>query len=1495
ATAQTVQITCSVFGNTVRACDTAVYVFSVTNFNKAFTITNIFSGAVTSAQLSATGSNFSLSGNNIVVNSFSGAAQTCTLKVYVACNAIPNSGSSNSFNDTVGISGWSSGNYNINGTPNNTSKIVNATFVYPNLDNSNTSTANVIVSPCKPDTLRLSYTNGGLSKFKGVVRFYNPVCTGFSVSTMRVFRRVGSNSTVVATLSNPYNNSTYRDVYFTNDTIGNLEQVEVEYVIGMSCTNGCINSATGVFPLTFNCAAQCAHDAQIKWGCDTNQLCKTTLKPIVIHPVIDSLPKLRLTRITPSPAANLGSVVGVWDAKCSGEDTEWKFLVENTGAGSCAIARNVVLSLFNNALDTNNNTYTRIVPGSIHILQDSVGGVALTLPAIPSSVVLDTVTVANPYTVFNASDLIESDCFSNSTGIITNYVVRIPELMPGQRLVLRFITRRCCASVSPFNTPIVYNRWQLSLTAKNYCGTGNNLAVNDSAHTLGTDSLYEPFVYQNNSPVKNAISNNFLENSSDLLLTQTLHAPTFVLMGGKGSCGPYINFEIANREFPTDKLNVYHGDTELFTHCSGPVTQSVAYGGFAGAMPRGLFTVQIPVPSGIDYDANTPAPLFKGTLSNGSIVNWTPQSWNPTANPPEAVFDIAQVANILGANFTTHDFRVFFLRSIFIFPLRACCPTSTNHADFAVNTFFTPRISCDSTTTNCQCRIPLSSVPVSVQLLCPGCVTPGMALGSYTLRRNTFGYTDSNDDRIADGSSPTTINPNTYPQASLLNTGASLAGDEIIAEADGWFQEGDDGTGFSYASWQNYWSQFSTDTVLTHLYLEQEAAHGATAGLQVNGTSTVVMLRDTGNGNWVQIGDTVHFANDTAHWQILNAANGKKLLTCHVTANEFHSTAVFKENDRFVWRIPYRVCKNTTGDTATTLQVSALLYLTLGAVSMPHGYYAGVPEVGAVYETAIDTLSPIPTPHAQFVPPSNNVLFFCQGNGWLHNVYPVVQETEENWETKNQCENIGWLIFKEKIAGAYPNLFRFEVRTLPDVQTLANGPAMSAAPFANIPVAYRVKLPNGFGYDQNLPTGSPAFLTSIHTRAPGWVNPLNPDILQSVVYPAASNSPIVYPAIHPTDSQRTYYINLSQTQYTVPTVSGIGGNYTTTPPPPDQDGPFPQQITVNGKKGLLLGDEEFYQAALFKLRAICSSSDTLANIGKMFPSDNYIIAKQIDSCSGAGNGSWGLTQPTAAIQIPIPNPNITASLGNSSSQTPNIDGFYADLPFKVVVPPNAVENVIIYIDLPPTAVVQPVCLSTGAGCTGTVYPPNTTTNGWLRYSIGAKPNGTFPFWLRVQTLGCDSGIVKFNAHISWDCDGEPLNLPPLPTMCSTPDTLSFSYLRPQVQTTATATGNPTTFNGCSPTTYKACLTSTKLGGVGHISATVNFGTAAHLLSTVTADSLKVNGTTLPLAHTTNTTSLLYNLTTNSGHNISQFTPPASLLHNDGLNNNDGELCLYFNI
>ncbi|MBL7778340.1 MAG: hypothetical protein JNK66_08625, partial [Chitinophagales bacterium] len=47
ATAQTVQITCSVFGNTVRACDTAVYVFSVTNFNKAFTITNIFSGAVT--------------------------------------------------------------------------------------------------------------------------------------------------------------------------------------------------------------------------------------------------------------------------------------------------------------------------------------------------------------------------------------------------------------------------------------------------------------------------------------------------------------------------------------------------------------------------------------------------------------------------------------------------------------------------------------------------------------------------------------------------------------------------------------------------------------------------------------------------------------------------------------------------------------------------------------------------------------------------------------------------------------------------------------------------------------------------------------------------------------------------------------------------------------------------------------------------------------------------------------------------------------------------------------------------------------------------------------------------------------------------------------------------------------------------------------------------------------------------------------------------------
>lgn len=1447
------------------SCDTLKYIVSITDTGKSFKIANNFNYPANIIAVSGA-TNIGLGTNDtLVVTAFSGT-QTCTLHVKLACSSIPSGGNTGAFSDTVRIAAGTGGlTYKINNQPVNTSVVVDTGFTYPQIDNAAPTNISIGISPCGATTLTANYTNGGGANFKGAVVLHNFLktnCSAYQISAIRVF----TNGTNMYTKNNPFSTTDTVQISFKNTPVNaNAGTLKVEYDITQNCiANGCISSGAGVFPLLTNCGGSCNGLIDtLRWGCSVQDLCRVTTKTINIsnHIPDTATAQLRLTRITPNPPTNNPGIVGVWDATCSGTETEWQYLIEynNTSGSACAKARNIVVSLYNNYLS--GNTYTHIVAGSVNITtaNNLLGVNGLFADSLPTSLIVNGNTIANPYLDTVNNSIVQS-CFTAGEQAAKNYVVRIPEMLPGQRFILRFVTRRCCASGSPFNTGINYNRWQLSVSGQDYCGNALPLQTNGYTHNPGSNQvvLHKPFVFQNNSNVYNAIGNNLNESGQypELQLVQSINQPTFILVGGHGTCGAYTPFEILNQQFPNTLLNSYNFDSELYTACGGPVADANAIGGVAGANPRGLFTIKFNLPAGVEI-AN---PHF------GGITNWV-GSYNPAT--ATAVFDLATM------NFaTSDDFRKYLLNAALQWEMRFCCGNGVTGgpANFNIQTYFTP-LACGADTSTCNCRIPLSEVPITLQLICPGCITPGMALEDFKIYRTSFGYPDSANARIADNTGQIT---SSYSKFSLLNRTASIAGDTLQSIAEGYFQPGDNATGFTYPAWQSYWQSVNgTAPVLHYLYFEQQIQNANKVNLQVLGNTEVVLLRKNGSGVYVPLFSTTINANS---WNVSDAGNQRRM-TCKVRDTDFGSGVVFLEEDRFTFTTNYRVCQNpdttnASGTKATPMAANAYLYLSIDTFTTAHPYAAGTLHAGDHYEAATDTLNPIPTPHAQFVSPNGNYLFFCQANQSAHTVHNVTQRSQEFWDTDQRCDNTGYLIYKSYINADYPNVFKYEVRTLPDAANPIHGPLINIGALSGKAVNFSIKRPVGFQLS----------LTSIHTRAPGWLNPVQPTTLQSVLYPGTGG--LILPASQAAGTKADFRIDTTQVNFTIPR-PGLGLLLNPVASPV-----VSQTFSLNGKNGMLLGDEEFYEAAVFALRAVCATNATDTGIGKIYATDNTITAPRIKHTCVA-DSNLVLSTTGTNYTVPIPNPNLSATAG-----TPAINGQYANFPFTITVPPNAIDNLIIYIDVPGT--VYPDCLSSAQNCSGTVYSGTTNLpGGWKRYTIGALSAGSYSFWLRTlyndcTNLGTNTG---FNTYYSWDCDGIADTLPPLPTMCTAPDTIHFSYTKPGINVTINAT-NPTTFTGCSPTTYTACISSTLLGGIGNITASFNFGNTPGLnLSTISNATVTLNGQNpQAVQHSLSGQWATFHLNANGSNLLSTLHPtPAPYLGGDGLNGSDGPYCVQFTV
>ncbi len=137
----------------------------------------------------------------------------------------------------------------------------------------------------------------------------------------------------------------------------------------------------------------------------------------------------------------------------------------------------------------------------------------------------------------------------------------------------------------------------------------------------------------------------------------------------------------------------------------------------------------------------------------------------------------------------------FFSRASFQFTMTSCC-TAADVSKYEVKFSVLPEAICQNfqggvpafnvdplTLNNAHsfCWLPLAKKGFLFNVHCPGCRAPGIIVDYYEMFRNSFGFLDANNDRMADlnGSNLIPIDKNNLPPYAL-NRNIAVHGDEVI-------------------------------------------------------------------------------------------------------------------------------------------------------------------------------------------------------------------------------------------------------------------------------------------------------------------------------------------------------------------------------------------------------------------------------------------------------------------------------------------------------------------------------------------------------------------------------------------------------------------------------------------------------------------------------------------------------------------------------------------
>jgi|GEM_PF-2194701 len=526
------------------------------------------------------------------------------------------------------------------------------------------------------------------------------------------------------------------------------------------------------------CSTSCPLDRKVEltWQCANSYqnytFCTACQQKYETQFVFDTeIPSFTVERIDPDDDD------AEYNTQCFGEDREWRVRVTNTSLHTAL--PNIRVRLQNSAYGA---------AGLVVIYKNTIQQEAANTNCISCA-------MQSP---IPSNDVSTSACYNggldgNSYG---TYDIDITGLDHGEYLTFVFKTHKCCNSDnSLLGINKSFNQWTAAATATTICNTH----ISPSASTTGDDLAL--------SATGNISTHRNTGQDIDLSLSFNPSYPTdFTVNTSAG-----VNYFIGTTNqvmtlggmFGDDFDKQMFGYTATNQHVTGILKAQINCGkGLVVCSPgditmeftMGSSTIQVPV-----MGSYFPNPTQSVSTSN---PNGCPEC---EASYYNFYFSLAAI-DALGATAIEDFFNNAKLR----FNLTPCCtadPVTEYDVTFSVLpntacfTYTLPTTSIDLTCTATSgtdgcCWIPLAREGWHINVHCPGCRAPGIIVDDYRMRRNSFGFPDAGNDRIADNTS-TVITPATLAayEATIapehVNRDASVYGDELIDRLTAHFEPGD--------------------------------------------------------------------------------------------------------------------------------------------------------------------------------------------------------------------------------------------------------------------------------------------------------------------------------------------------------------------------------------------------------------------------------------------------------------------------------------------------------------------------------------------------------------------------------------------------------------------------------------------------------------------------------------------------------------------------------
>ncbi|MFN8310127.1 MAG: hypothetical protein U0T73_09210 [Chitinophagales bacterium] len=1364
-------------------------------------------------------------------------------------------------------------------------------------------------------TVSHEYINNGSEDFYGSLVFDGAASIPLIVNITSVRFYLNNATQPFFTANGQGGNSVIFPINVDLLTIGiNLhhgDHLRIEQDVFLSGATGCLPS--GGLNTNFN----------LLWGCSCNPN-KSTAALNVIFNNANHQDFVHIYRVSPIP---FSSNQEFWDNSCTNTEQEWEFLISNESTN--LTASDIELNLVNYA--PLNTDYTYIDRASI-IINDANNIHSFNYVnalAIPNNAVFSGVQQNNPFTNFlTAADqsFPPPACFQNDV-FIKDWHLFVETLPPGHQLSIRFKTFRCCPDNVGFNNPIFFNHWAFTGKYKENCVDGYTLNTQNSTYTANNGQITN--LYKAHLPTTMAgISTNSSipnQNDPDLELIQShqqlvTDLTDFGLNPSSNSCSEPEEYTIKNISFPNNDANDY--DCQFF--CASP---NGSPGGVFKILfddgPNNISNILISCPiNGIP--ANSTAPY----ISNGT-TNWLPTLGIEITNTgPHIVakFDIAtlQLNNC-------QEFKSFFKNSKLHFWVRGCCPLKIGpdgqehgHQDLHVLTSFSQ--DCGGQT---DCFINLNDQCFSFNVLCPGCVTPGILPddhSAFRLERTNFGYQDDDDDGLADvnGQNITPIDQNyllTHPEVDQL---ASIVGDHLRANFKGVFFDGtsDHSFGYQYSDWKTYWSALlNRQVVLKDMYYQINISNANLVNLQPTG----------GNVAYFQPNSVIPASIINLQNPVSVVSGNNVTFLYHVSAEDFLGLNLTEFNiASSVQFLPeFKICQNP----ANSVELSCTNSMFLTTNSLPNSIVnvissnSGVSSAGVLNSAYFSPTPPnsVPTPPRPFISASPNLLvyFMCEGaGGAIHKVYSIKERNFEEWKPSNTCMDklrIKTVRYVDA-DGAY-NAFHNECRPL----------LMSGGSFSGLlnPAYDPVKLHLGSLANNFIPE-----LVEFYTAGYSYSNSQRNLYAVSHVSCLGANNQIipanglganpVLPANFELNVLNAQYSTCSELQ------SGILQNYN------DPVAITPlctfNTVQINNIPTLLLGDEYFEQGARFNIHALCQQTTSINSTYSVKGNDSYFEYNSYSDCQAHTSRSDGnIINGNYILSVPSYSNLEITNLSNTQTGSEIISDF-AITGFPWINGFQGAENTNIYLQimLPCNAagtVNIPIPLNANYGSTDlsvtnvqylsnniwqTINPVTIQVNGscYLSYDLQTIVNTPTKFRINFTLNGCTAAdnLVPVPILYSWRCETPfpEINQLTQNTFCNNPSQFNFNLKINSVHIEAINSTITPGASNCNPVQVSACLNSASSGGIG------NFHILFSLPDNYTPSNFNISSNNLPggivIAFPSNRITVVqngnnkdYDVNLSSlnlaSTSLTGFTA-ANLWGVDagfGFNNNDGVFCIKFDL